>query len=177
MENHHLERLWQARGSILYKKRDRVGYVEMKNLGDRNLWWQELEQLSWGGSRQVAESEWEVMEDKNMEAREKNALGKLCLERNESYSLRVKQTKWVKVTQSCLTLATPWTVARQGPLSMRFSRQDYWSGLPFPTPKAEKSSFRTGVWGNQSSQWAAIVHNELKQRDVFNRYIQAGSQL
>jgi len=33
------------------------------------------------------------MEDKNMEAREKNALGKLCLERNESYSLRVKQTK------------------------------------------------------------------------------------
>ena len=37
MENHHLERLWQARGSILYKKRDRVGFVEMKNLGDRNL--------------------------------------------------------------------------------------------------------------------------------------------
>ena len=27
-----------------------------------------------------------------------------------------------------------WTVARQAPLSMRFSRQDYWSGLPFPSP-------------------------------------------
>ena len=30
--------------------------------------------------------------------------------------------------------ATPWTVAHQAPLSMGFSRQEYWSGLPFPTP-------------------------------------------
>ena len=30
--------------------------------------------------------------------------------------------------------ATPWTVARQAPLSMGFSRQEYWSGLPFPSP-------------------------------------------
>ena len=29
---------------------------------------------------------------------------------------------------------TPWTVARQSPLSMGFSRQEYWSGLPFPSP-------------------------------------------
>ena len=29
---------------------------------------------------------------------------------------------------------TPWTVALQGPLSMEFSRQEYWSGLPFPAP-------------------------------------------
>ena len=29
---------------------------------------------------------------------------------------------------------TPWTVACQAPLSMQFSRQEYWSGLPFPTP-------------------------------------------
>ena len=29
---------------------------------------------------------------------------------------------------------TPWTVAHQAPLSMEFSRQAYWSGLPFPTP-------------------------------------------
>ena len=33
------------------------------------------------------------------------------------------------VAKSCLTLATPWTVARQAPLSMRFPRQEYWSGL------------------------------------------------
>ena len=30
--------------------------------------------------------------------------------------------------------ATPWTVAHQAPLSMGFSRQDCWSGLPFPSP-------------------------------------------
>ena len=31
--------------------------------------------------------------------------------------------------------ATPWTIARQLPLSMRFPRQEYWSGLPFPSPE------------------------------------------
>ena len=31
-------------------------------------------------------------------------------------------------------LATPWTVAHQAPLSLGFSRQEHWSGLPFPTP-------------------------------------------
>ena len=30
--------------------------------------------------------------------------------------------------------ATLWTVARQAPLFMGFSRQEYWSGLPFPSP-------------------------------------------
>ena len=29
---------------------------------------------------------------------------------------------------------TPWTVVRQAPLSVEFSRQEYWSGLPFPYP-------------------------------------------
>ena len=29
---------------------------------------------------------------------------------------------------------TPWTVAHQGPPSMEFSRQEYWNGLPFPSP-------------------------------------------
>ena len=38
------------------------------------------------------------------------------------------------VSQSCRTLATSWTVARQAPLSMEFSRQEYWSELPFPSP-------------------------------------------
>ena len=36
---------------------------------------------------------------------------------------------------SCVSLfATPRTAAFQGPLSMGFSRQEYWSGLPFPSP-------------------------------------------
>ena len=36
-----------------------------------------------------------------------------------------------EVTQSCLTLAT---VAYQAPPPMEFSRQEHWSGLPFPSP-------------------------------------------
>ena len=38
------------------------------------------------------------------------------------------------VAKSFPTLVTPWTVACQAPLPMEFSRQEYWSGLPFPSP-------------------------------------------
>ena len=38
------------------------------------------------------------------------------------------------VAKSFPTLMTSWTVACQAPLSMGFSRQEYWSGLPFPSP-------------------------------------------
>ena len=41
---------------------------------------------------------------------------------------------WCSVARSCLTLCDPWTVAQLAPLSMGFSRQEYWSGLPFPSP-------------------------------------------
>ena len=37
-------------------------------------------------------------------------------------------------TKSCPLFATLWTVAHQAPLSKEFSRQEYWSGLPFPSP-------------------------------------------
>ena len=39
------------------------------------------------------------------------------------------------VAKSCPTLCTLKTVAHQDPLSMEFSRQEYWSGLPFPSPE------------------------------------------
>ena len=37
------------------------------------------------------------------------------------------------VGKLCLTLAAPWTVPRQAPLPVGFSRQEYWSELPFPS--------------------------------------------
>ena len=40
----------------------------------------------------------------------------------------------VLVTQSCWLFEMPWTAAHQAPVSMRFSWQGYWSGLPFPSP-------------------------------------------
>ena len=39
-----------------------------------------------------------------------------------------------EVAQSCPTLCNPWTVAHQAPRSMGFSRQEYWSGVPLPSP-------------------------------------------
>ena len=39
------------------------------------------------------------------------------------------------VTRHAQLFMTPWTVACQAPLSMGFSRQEYWSGLPFPSPR------------------------------------------
>ena len=44
--------------------------------------------------------------------------------------------KWseVKSLSRVWLFATPWTVAYQAPQSMDFSRQEYWSGLPFPSP-------------------------------------------
>ena len=41
----------------------------------------------------------------------------------------------VKSLSRVRLFATPWTVARQVPLSMGFSRQEYWSRLPFPSPE------------------------------------------
>ena len=45
--------------------------------------------------------------------------------------------KWkmkVKVLSRVWLLAIPWTTAHQAPPSMRFSRQEYWSGVPLPSP-------------------------------------------
>ena len=43
----------------------------------------------------------------------------------------------VKSLSHVRLFATPWTVAHQAPPFMGFSRQEYWSGLPFPSPTAE----------------------------------------
>ena len=77
------------------------------------------------------------------------------------------------VTKSCLTLANPWTVACQAPLSMEFSRQAYWSGLPFPSPgdlpgpgmKLESSalqvdSLQTEAPGNSPEYWGPFLKND-----------------
>ena len=40
----------------------------------------------------------------------------------------------VKLLSRVQLFATPWTVAYKAPPSMEFSRQEYWSGLPFPSP-------------------------------------------
>ena len=53
---------------------------------------------------------------------------------NGGFDKVILQKVKVLVAQSYPTLETPWTVAHQAPLFMEFSRQEYWSGLPFPSP-------------------------------------------
>ena len=62
--------------------------------------------------------------------------------------MKRQPTEWEKISADNMTnkglvvkslsrirlFATPWTVAYQAPQSMEFSRQEYWSGLPFPSP-------------------------------------------
>ena len=45
-----------------------------------------------------------------------------------------KKKKKVKSLSHVQPFATPWTVAYQAPPSVEFSRPEYWSGLPFPSP-------------------------------------------
>ena len=47
---------------------------------------------------------------------------------------RAKQKSKVKSLNHVRLFVTPWTVAYQAPPSMGFSRQEYWNGLPFPSP-------------------------------------------
>ena len=48
----------------------------------------------------------------------------------------IRGKEWVKVKllSRVQLFVTPWTIAYQVPLSMGFSRQEYWSELPFPSP-------------------------------------------
>ena len=77
---------------------------------------------------------------------------------------------------SCIRLlVTLWTVVRQAPLSMGFSRQEYWSGLPFPSPgdlpdpglepTSPVSPALAGGFFTTSSTWEAwAVHQNLMQQ-------------
>ena len=53
---------------------------------------------------------------------------------HQSLNLERKKEKKVKSLSRVRLFVTPWTVAYQAPPSMGFSRQEYWSGLPFPSP-------------------------------------------
>ena len=75
-------------------------------------------------------------------------------------------------------LATPWTTAYQAPPSMGFSRQEYWSGLPFPSPMHESEFAQScltlrnpmdhslpgssihGIFQARVLEWGAIAFSE-----------------
>ena len=61
--------------------------------------------------------------------------GEVCTKRVRYWTEYIKCESESELTQLCPTLCDPWTVAHQAPPSMGFSRQEYWSGLPFPFPE------------------------------------------
>ena len=60
---------------------------------------------------------------------------KICFSTWASYPSFGKWKSEIEVARVWF-FVTPWTIAYQAPLSMGFSRQKYWSGLPFPSPEA-----------------------------------------
>ena len=59
-----------------------------------------------------------------------------------SYSNAWKWKVKVKALSRVQLLATPWTATYQAPLSVGFSRQEYWSGVPLPSPKQYGDFFK-----------------------------------
>ena len=87
--------------------------------------------------------------------------------------------------KSCLTLATPWTVACQAPLAMGFCRQEYWSGLllpppgDLPDPGTEPRSFTSPALADEffttSATWEApALCHRLRQRERKERQNKSG---
>ena len=66
---------------------------------------------------------------------------------------------------------TPWTVARQAPLSMGFSRQEYWSGLPFPSPEDlpdsfSDTSYKIGMKTSNLKAWYFKAELTIMELDI-----------
>ena len=83
----------------------------------------------------------------------------------------------VKLPQSCPTLWDPWTLAHQTPLSMGFSRQEYWSGLlcplagdlpnPGTEPKCLLSPALAGRFSTTGPTWEALTSQQRTQNTSF----------
>ena len=76
-----------------------------------------------------------------------------------SFSTTWKWKVKLKLLSRVRLSATPWTAAYQAPPSMGFSRQEYWSGVPLPSPTLHEALCRTRVssplWGAPSSPHGA----------------------
>ena len=73
--------------------------------------------------------------------------------------------KWkvkVKLLSRVRLFATPWTAAHQAPPSMGFSRQEYWSGVPLPSPrKSTRPLFFLKPWGNDPGDLGMTFRERL----------------
>ena len=69
--------------------------------------------------------------------------------------------KWkvkVKLLSRVWTSATPWTAAFQAPPYMGFSRQEYWSGVPLPSPISHYNNWNVkALYGFHNSYWLGLL--------------------
>ena len=70
-----------------------------------------------------------------------------------SFSNAWKRKVKVKSLSHARLLATPWTAAYQAPPSLGFSRQEHWSGLPFPSPMCESEKWKRSRSVMSNSSW------------------------
>ena len=94
---------------------------------------------------------------------------------------------WIKINSACVLshfshvwfFVTPWIIVCQAPLSMEFSREEYWSGLPFPPP-GESSQLRG--WTHISyvfctGGWVCYHQHHLGSQEPESLALQADSLL
>ena len=92
---------------------------------------------------------------------------------------------WLSRFSRVQLFTTPWTVARQTPLSVGFSTQEYWSGLPCPPPEylpdtgirlgSLLSPALAGRFFNTNATWKALLANkDFKKVTVLHRWARSG---
>ena len=70
--------------------------------------------------------------------------------------------------QSCLTLCDPMDSSPPAPLSMEFSRQEYWSGLPFPSPYIYDTIYQMFIYYMKSESIShSVVSNSLLPTSLY----------
>ena len=84
-----------------------------------------------------------------------------------SFSSALKWKVKVKSLSRVVLLATPWTTAYQAPLSMGFSRQEYWSGVPLPSPPQKLSRDQLHIL-QEPGEWA---HQNQKGKPFLLQYL------
>ena len=72
-----------------------------------------------------------------------------------------------EVVQSGPTLSDPWTAAYQASPSMGFSRQEYWSGVPLPSPTEEPGRLQSVGSQRVRHKWWLSMHSHAKWQEYF----------